>query len=59
MKYIKEFSEHSKKFEPDEVRELKDAYNDIVDDLDLYDNPRQILNVDDSCLIIYNNKYIA
>ena len=53
MKYIKEFSDYSKKFEPDEVRELKDVYNDIVDDLDLYDHPHQILNVDDSCFREY------
>lgn len=40
MKYIKELSEfdNDNKFNTDEVRELKDVYNEIVDDLDLYDN---------------------
>jgi hypothetical protein len=53
VKYIKEFSDYSKKFEPDEVLELKDVYKDIVDDLDLYDHPHQILNVHDSCFREY------
>ena len=52
MKYIKEFSDYSKKFEPEEITELRDAYNDIVDDLDLYDSER-IFNVNDSSFRAY------
>jgi hypothetical protein len=49
MKYIKEYSEYdSKQFTPEDVEELKDVYQDIVDDLGLYDNPFFILKVNDS-----------
>lgn len=47
MKYLKEYSEHSQ-FTTEDIEELKDVYQDIVDDIGLYDNPFQILNVDDS-----------
>ena len=61
MKYIKEYSEYdSKQFTPEDVEELKDVYQDIVDDLGLYDNPfrgqLQILKVDDSTFQL-PNKY--
>lgn len=57
MKYIKEYSEYdSKQFTPEDVEELKDVYQDIVDDLGLYDNPFQILKVDDSTFQL-PNKY--
>jgi hypothetical protein len=55
MKYIKEYSEY-KQFTPEDVEELKDVYQDIVDDLGLYDNPFQILKVDDSSFQL-PNKY--
>jgi hypothetical protein len=49
MKYIKEYSEYdSKQFTPEDVEELKDVYQDIVDDLGLYDNQLFILKVNDS-----------
>ena len=49
MKYIKEYSEYdSKQFTPEDVEELKDIYLDIIDELDLYDNPFFILKVNDS-----------
>lgn len=47
MRYIKEYSEHSQ-FTTEDIEELKDVYQDIVDDIGLYDNPFQILNVYDS-----------
>jgi len=57
MKYIKEYSEYDyKQFTPEDVEELKDVYQDIVDDLGLYDNPFQILKVDDSSFQL-PNKY--
>jgi hypothetical protein len=57
MKYIKEYSEYDyKQFTPEDVEELKDVYQDIVDDLGLYDNPFQILKVDDSTFQL-PNKY--
>lgn len=65
MKYIKEYSEYdSKQFTPEEVEELKDVYQDIVDDLGLYDTVGldfcypafQILKVDDSTFQL-PNKY--
>jgi hypothetical protein len=55
MKYIKEYSEY-KQFTPEDVEELKDVYQDIVDNLGLYDNPFQILKVDDSSFQL-PNKY--
>jgi hypothetical protein len=55
MKYIKEYSEY-KQFTPEDVEELKDVYQDIVDDLGLYDSPFQILKVDDSSFQL-PNKY--
>ena len=55
MKYIKEYSEYNQ-FTTEDVEELKDVYQDIVDDLGLYDNPFQILKVDDSSFQL-PNKY--
>lgn len=52
MKYIKEYSEHLSyelnQFTPEDIEELQDVYQDIVDDLGLYDSPFQIHKVDDS-----------
>lgn len=52
MKYLKEYSEHisyeSDQFTPEDIEELQDVYQDIVDDLGLYDSPFQIHKVDDS-----------
>ena len=49
MKYIKEYSEYlSDQFTPEDIQEIKSVYLDIVDELDLYDNPFQILKVNDS-----------
>jgi len=46
MKYIREFSEVSDpKFTPDEIMNIKDVYNDIVDDLDLYDNKHALKKI--------------
>ena len=65
MKYIKEYSEYDyKQFTPEDVEELKDVYQDIVDDLGLYDTVGldfcypafQILKVDDSTFQL-PNKY--
>ena len=49
MKYIKEYSEYlPDQFTPEDIQEIKSVYLDIVDELDLYDNPFQILKVNDS-----------
>lgn len=52
LKYLKEYSEYlayeSDQFTPEDIEELQDVYQDIVDDLGLYDNPFMILKVDDS-----------
>ena len=60
LKYLKEYSQYlayeSDEFTPEDVEELSDVYQDIVDDLGLYDNPFQILKVDDSTFQL-PNKY--
>ena len=57
MKYIKEYSEYdSKQFTPEDVEELKDVYQDIVDDLGLYDNPRSHWVVNDSNFYLFGKK---
>ena len=52
LKYLKEYSDYlayeSDQFTPEDVEELLDVYQDIVDELGLYDNPFMILKVDDS-----------
>lgn len=49
MKYIKEYSEYlPDQFTPEEIEDIKSVYLDMVDELDLYDNPFQILKVNDS-----------
>ena len=43
LKYLKEYSQYlayeSDEFTPEDVEELSDVYQDIVDDLGLYDVP--------------------
>ena len=59
MKYIKEYSEYdSKQFTPEDVEELKDVYQDIVDDLGLYDNQLFILKLNDSSFDLFGKKEI-
>lgn len=52
MKYLKEYSQHvtylPNQFTPEDIEELQDVYQDIVDELGLYDNPFKVLQVDDS-----------
>ena len=50
MKYIKEYSEHSDPtlFNPEDIQYLKDVYFDIIEELNLYDNPFHILNANDA-----------
>jgi len=59
MKYIKEYSEYdSKQFTPEDVEELKDVYQDIVDELDLYDNQLFIHKLNDSSFDLFGKKEI-
>ena len=52
LKYLKEYSDYlaykPNQFTPEDIEELQDVYQDIVDELGLYDNPFMILKVDDS-----------
>lgn len=60
LKYLKEYSQYlayeSDEFTPEDVEELSDVYQDIVDDLGLYDVPEMDFKVDDSTFQL-PNKY--
>ena len=59
LKYLKEYSQYlayeSDEFTPEDVEELSDVYQDIVDDLGLYDVPEMDFKVDDSSFQLPKN----